>query len=207
MHHQITPFVDAVFPARGDTIPLDHGYALLGALSRALPTLHATKRWGVHPVLGARRGPGILALTKHSTVKLRIPSEDAGHILPLAQQTLDIQGQHVRLGIPHLWPLIPTPHLKARFVTIKGFYEQPEPFILAVRRQLARVPTLGQDPERIEIQLGPRRILRARNHKVVGWAIALIGLEADASIAVQCAGIGGRRHMGAGIFVPPRRSA
>lgn len=207
MHHQITPFLDAAFPAHGDTIPLDHGYALLGALSRVLPELHEAKRWGVHPVLGERRSPGVLALTKRSTIKLRIPSENAGRIMPLAQQTIDLQGKRVRLGVPRLWPLNPAPQLRARLVTIKKFHEEPEAFLLALRRQLAQIPNLGQDPERIEVQLGPRRILRASIHKVVGWAVALTGLEAGASLAVQCAGLGGRRHMGAGIFVPPRRGA
>jgi CRISPR-associated protein Cas6 len=207
MHHQATPYVDAAFPARGDTIPLDHAYPLLGALSRILPALHDAPHWGVHPVLGERRGPGVLALTSRSHVKLRVPASDVGQLLPLAQQTLELDGARIRLGVPRLLPLMPTPYLKARIVTIKGFADDANAFVLAMRRQIASIPGLCQDPERVEVQLGPRRVLRARQHTVVGWAVALTGLEADASLAVQVNGLGGRRHMGAGIFVPPPRAA
>jgi CRISPR-associated protein Cas6 len=204
--HQATPYVDTAFPAHGDTIPLDHAYPLLGALSRIVPALHDAPHWGVHPVLGERRGPGVLALTQRSHVKLRVPAADVGQLLPLAQQTLELDGARIRLGVPRLFPLMPTPHLKARIVTIKGFIDDADAFVLAVRRQLAHIPGLRQDPERIEVQLGARRVLRAREHTVVGWAMALTGLDADASLAVQVSGIGGRRHLGAGIFVPPPRS-
>lgn len=206
MHHA-TPYVDTAFPAHGDTIPLDHAYPLLGALSRILPALHGAPHWGVHPVLGERRGPGVLALTRQSQIKLRVPAADVGQLLPLAQQTLELDGARIRLGVPRLLPLMPTPHLKARIVTIKGFADDADAFVLAVRRQIAQIPGLGQDPERIEVQLGPRRVLRARQHTVVGWALALTGLDADASLAVQVSGLGGRRHLGAGIFVPPPRAA
>lgn len=207
MHHHITSHIDAAFPARGDDIPLDHGYPLLGALSRVVPALHEARHWGVHPIFGQRRGPGVLGLTDRSYVKLRIPAEDTGKILPLAQQDLELDGARIRLGVPRMFSLMPAPRLKARIVTIKGFHEDPDAFVLALRRQLAQVPGLGQDPERIDIQLGPRRVLRARSHKVVGWAVALTGLEASASLAVQIAGLGGRRHLGAGLFVPPPRRA
>ncbi|WP_428261137.1 type I-MYXAN CRISPR-associated protein Cas6/Cmx6 [Haliangium sp.] len=205
MHHHVTPYVDAAFTLRGDAIPLDHGYALLAALSRRLPALHEARTWGVHPILGRRSGPGLLTLTGRSQLKLRVPGDDAGRLMALAQQTLDIAGHRVRVGVPRLLPLIPTPHLKARFVTVKGFHEDPEPFRAALQRQLAQMSGLGQDPERIEVQIGPRRVIRAKNHTVVGWAVALTGLDAGPSLVVQQRGLGGRRHLGAGIFVPPPR--
>jgi CRISPR-associated protein Cas6 len=207
MNHHLTPYIDAAFPLRGDTIPLDHGYPLFAALSRILPDLHEKPHWGVHPVLGSRRGPGILALIPRSRLKLRLPTEEAGRIMPLVGRTLDIDGATCTLGAPRLLPLITAPHLKARLVTIKGFVDDPDAFVLAMRRQIARIPHLGQDLERVDIQLGPRRVLRIKSQAIVGHAVALTGLDADASLAIQCTGVGGRRHMGAGIFVPPARSA
>jgi CRISPR-associated protein Cas6 len=207
MQHHAIPYVDAAFPARGDSVPLDHAYPLLGALSRILPVLHDAPHWGVHPVLGERSSPGVLALTSRSHVKLRVPSAEVGQLLPLAQQTLELDGARIRLGVPRLLPLMPTPHLRARIVTIKGFADDTDAFVLALRRQIASIPGLGQDPERIEVQVGPRRVLRARQHIVVGWAVALAGLDADTSLAVQVNGLGGRRHMGGGIFVPPPRGS
>ena len=50
-------------------------------------------------------------------------------------------------------------------------------------------------------------MLRVKNITIAGHALALFGLSAQASLAVQRHGLGGRRHMGAGVFVPPGRSA
>lgn len=207
MSHTASPYIDAAFPVRGHTIPLDHGYPLFAALSRVLPDLHQKPHWGVHPVLGERQGPGVLALTRRSCVKLRLPIEEAGRVMPLVGRTLDIDGAPCALGAPRLLPLITAPNLKARLVTIKGFADDTDAFVQALRRQLAGIAHLGQAPETIGVQLGSRRVLHIKKQAIVGYAVALTGLDADASLAIQCIGLGGRRHMGAGVFVPPARSA
>ncbi len=33
-------WIDLAFPLRGETLPLDHGYALFAASSRVVPALH-----------------------------------------------------------------------------------------------------------------------------------------------------------------------
>ncbi len=197
-------YVDLAFPARGRLVPLDHGYSLFSSLSRALPELHAQRDWGVHPILGQRTEAGVLALTPKSHVKLRVPNSVIATVLPLTDQTIEVGGQRIRLEPPRIFPLIPSVSLRARFVTIKGACE-PEPFLHSLRRQLANIPDLGQDPERIEVAVGPRRVMRIKDKVVVGFAVALGHLEASASLATQSAGLGGRRRMGAGLFVPPPR--
>lgn len=202
-----SPYVDVAFPIQGTEIPIHHGYPLLGALSRLVPALHERTEWGVHPVAGEYRGKGILALTEHSRIKIRMPAADVGQILGLMCQPLDIDGHACTLGTPRIHPLITAPSLRSRLVIIKGVPVEAEDFAAVIRFRLARVPGLGQDPERIEITIGPRRVLRIKGQALPGNAVALDGLDAPSSLAVQCHGIGGRRHMGAGIFVPPRRSA
>lgn len=196
-------FVDAAFPARGTSIPIDHGYALFSALSRQLPILHSRRQWAVHPVLGEYRGEGVLALTSQSAIKLRLPADDLAQILTMGGCTLDVRGQTVQLGFPKIFPIATKPHLKARLVVIKNASGTPEQFADAVTRQLALMSDLGQPSESIEIHPGPRRVLRIKNTPIVGYALALTGLSAQASLVVQCRGLGGRRHMGAGVFVPP----
>lgn len=196
-------FVDVAFTLNGQSLPLDHGYPLFSALSRVVPALHEQPRWGVHPVMGLRAGPDELALTKQSWLKLRMPVSEVGHVLPLAGQTLDVAGHRVSLSVPRLLPLVPAASLKSRFVTVKKFHgDDTALFVDALRRQLAAIDGLGQDQERIEIAVGRRRVLRVAEHRVVGFAVQLIGLEPSTSLAIQRAGLGGRRHMGAGVFVP-----
>lgn len=199
------PIVDLAFPVRGAPLPLDHGFALFSALCRVLPALHEQPTWGVHPVLGQRRERG-LHLLPASRLKLRLPLAELAVVMPLAQATLDVAGATVSLGFPQVFPLTPAASIRARFVTISGF-QDVEPFTLALARQLAELPGLGQDqdPGTLDITLGRRRICEIHGKRIVGFAVGLTGLHAEASLAVQRHGLGGRRHMGAGIFVPPGR--
>lgn len=195
--------VDVAFPVNGQALPLDHGYPLFGALSRIVPQLHGDSPWGVHPVFGVRDGRN-LRLESRSRVKLRMALSEISVVMPLAGASIEVAGNDLSLGFPQIFPLVPAAHVKARLVTIRGFQEEQE-FVAALRRQLVQIEDLGQDPATIEVVLGRRRILKIRDKKVVGFAVGLTGLEADASLAIQRVGLGGRRHMGAGVFVPPGR--
>jgi CRISPR-associated protein Cas6 len=209
-------FVDIAFPSLGKELPLDHGYALFAALSRIVPGVHERQSWGVHPVRGVRSDRDRLILDRQSFVKLRMPVDDVKHVLSLAGARLDVEGYAVTLGIPRLFPLVPAASLKARVVTVKGHCESEAALLDSCRRKLAHLE-LGQDPERIEVRVGRRHVFRVGPKRersrekggatvdrdiVYGFAVELRGLEAAASLAVQVTGIGGRRHMGAGIFVP-----
>jgi len=210
--------VDVGFPLTGRSLPLDHGYALYGALSRLLPALHPEPRdsgdggsppaaWGIHPVRGLRAGPGLLTLDRSSLLKVRLPASCIAEVLSLAGKTLEIEGHRVAVGVPRILALESRAALRARFVTIKHHEGEPAEFALAARQQLARIPGLGIDPERIAVDVGGRRVMRISDKKVVGFQVALDGLDAAASLAVQVHGLGGRRHMGAGVFVPWGRGA
>lgn len=197
--------VDVNFPLRGESLPLDHGYALLGALARLVPQVHEHASWGVHPVLGQRSGLDRLALTPQSRLRIRLPASEIGKLLPLATASLELDGHRVSLGFPQVVPLTPAAHLRARLVTVKGFMGEPGDFLGALRRQLDLLEGLGQPAATIEAVIGPRRILHIKDNVVVGFAVGLTGLGVAASLRIQERGLGGRRHMGAGIFVPPGR--
>jgi CRISPR-associated protein Cas6 len=88
--------------------------------------------------------------------------------------------------------------LYSRLVTIKGFME-PKEFLEAAKRQLEKIEV------QTELQIGERRTFRIKDKQVVGFEIAATGLDAEDSIRLQESGLGGRRHMGCGVFVPWRR--
>lgn len=194
-------FVDLAFRIQGDVLPLDHGYALFSALSHRLPALHSNASWGVHPIHGIRSGSDRLRLTRLSRMKLRLPANEIAAALPLAGQSIDVNGCPLRLGTPDIRMLVPSPRLQARLVMIKGFEQDPDAFRDAAARQLAAC--VGAGAADIAIEVGKRRVLRVHGRTVVGFALALDGLDQAASLAVQRAGIGGKRRMGCGMFVPP----
>jgi CRISPR-associated protein Cas6 len=97
--------------------------------------------------------------------------------------------------VPNTRPLRSTATLRARLVTIKGFLEDG-PFLEAVMRQLQ---SLGVAKEAL---LGERRTFRIKEKQVVGFEIVITGLTAEESLILQERGLGGRRRMGCGVFVP-----
>lgn len=195
-------FVDVGFPAKGRTLPVDHGYLLFTALCHLLPRLREEPNWGVHPVLGRALGPTHLELFQHSLVQLRIPTTDVGHVTELGSQSLRVGRHLLKLGPPTVYPLQPARNLQSRCVTVHG-HEQPAQFAEGLRHELSSLPGSAITAS-IEIDVGERRYVRTRSHAVPGFEVTLSNLELKTSIEVQAHGVGGRRYLGLGLFMPKR---
>ncbi len=187
------PYVDLAFRLTGSKVPVDHGYALYSAISRILPEIHGAKSIGVHPIRGTYSGNGELMLRDSSRLIIRLESEHIGEVLKLAGKRLDIDSHSLRVGIPEVRLLRARASLYSRLVTIKGFMD-PAAFLESAKRQLEK---LGVDAE---IQVGERRTFRLKDKQVVGFEVAASEVDAAGSLRLQENGLGGRRHMGCGIF-------
>ncbi|MBW7864429.1 MAG: type I-MYXAN CRISPR-associated protein Cas6/Cmx6 [Candidatus Hydrogenedentes bacterium] len=223
------PIVDLSFVLTGNTLPADHGYALYGAISRILPALHppgialveqgADPIWkdvGIHPIFGANAGNRLILLGPHSRLRLRVPSEMTSEVLCLAGKRLDVDGCALLVGVPQIQSLIPAPTLRCRMAVIKGYME-PEPFLESAQKSLRELG-IGGRAALVPRSAGPsregryssiegrspwiRRTLRVRDKTIVGYALTVSELTAEESILLQEKGIGGRRRLGCGIFVP-----
>jgi CRISPR-associated protein Cas6 len=190
--------VELSFRLVGRCIPVDHGYALYAAISRHVPDIHDARDIGVQPIRGIYGGDGLLYIALFSHLTLRLPDDQIRQYLNLAGKTLSVEGYPVRIGVPAARILLPVANLRSRLVTIKGFLEQG-PFLEAAARQLQNIGVRG------EVLLGERRTFRVKDKQVVGFELAITALTAEESLALQEKGLGGRRRMGCGVFVPFRR--
>lgn len=189
--------VDLAFPLLGDQpIAADHGYHLYAALSRLLPALHQSNGVAVHPIRGIQIGDRRMSLNDRSRLILRLEAARLAELLDLAGKQLDIGGSKVRVGVPQVWSLRPAAAVRARLVTTKNAEDQPR-FERELTRQLAELGI--SDAVRTEIE--SRRTLRIKNKEIVGYRVLLEGLSAEESLTIQENGLGGRRHMGCGVFV------
>ncbi len=200
------PVIDLSFVLVGTTIPLDHGYALFSALCRVVPALHGDVAVGVHPIGGRQTAPGVLSLTERSRLKIRLPSEGIAPFIAVAGQSLELDGHHVRIGIPQVEALVPAPNLASRLVTFRNALT-PSALEEDVRRELAHLEIAGTPhlvpSVRPSWQGQPiRRVLRVKDKKVVGYSLRVNGLSGEESLRLQEIGLGGRRRMGCGCFVP-----
>jgi CRISPR-associated protein Cas6 len=137
-----------------------------------------------------------------------LPSERLDLIIPLAGRSLKVGESVIQLQAPTLEPLTPACTLAAKLVTIKNATE-PGPFLEAARRRLAELPVSGE-PAIPLVQKGdragePRRlVVRVKGCRIVAFPVVVSALTAEESVRLQEAGLGGRRRMGCGLFVPSR---
>ena len=191
------PYVDLAFRLNGSTVPVDHGYALYAAWSRILPEIHEAKDVGVHPIRGLYNGNGELQLSDFSRLVLRLPDEEIRSYLKLAGKRLEMDEHLLSVGVPEVRLLLPVASLRARLVTIKGFLNE-EAFLEAAKRQLQNL-NIG-----CEAVLGQRGTFRVKDKQVVGFEVVVAGLTPEDSVKLQEHGLGGRRKMGCGVFVPSK---
>ena len=189
------PLIDLAFRLTGSAVPVDHGYALYAALSRILPELHAAKDIGVQPIRGVYSGNGTLHLADFSRLILRLPDDQIQAYLKLAGKRLAVDAHPLNVGVPEVRTLRPVVRLRARLVTIKGFLQEDE-FLAAATRQLEQLGVSGQ------AHIGARRTFRVRDKQVVGFEMGVSQLTTEESLTLQERGLGGRRKMGCGVFVP-----
>jgi CRISPR-associated protein Cas6 len=189
------PYVDLAFRLTGNSVPVDHGYALYAALSRIAPEIHDAKEIGVPPIRGVYGGEGSLRLADYSRLVIRLPGEQIRGYLKLAGKRLEIDGCLIGVGVPEVRALQLAAKLRARLVTIKGFMDESV-FRQATQRQLNDLKIAG------ELLIGERRTFRVKDKQVVGFEVAVSDLTAEESLTLQEHGLGGRRRMGCGVFVP-----
>ena len=189
-----TQVIDLVFPVQGKRIPVDHGYALYGALSRICPYIHETENVGIHRIRGSYCGDGLLSLSTRCRLMLRIPVDKLNIFLPLAGKLLDVDGHVLQLGIPKPYQLIPRTVVYSHLVTTKNGNDV-ERFEKEIRNQLSFMNIKGKPT------IGKRRTFNVRDKQIVGYSVLVSELTAEESILLQEKGIGGRRKMGCGQFV------
>jgi len=178
------------------TIPADHGYALVGAVSRLIPETHGGVGFAIAPIRGCQLGERQISFDARSRFVIRTSPERIGEFLPLAGKSLDLLGRKIVLGVPSIHQLTACTTMRARMVTIKGFFE-PILFRDAVRRQLDLI-SVGD----CMIDIRKKRTLRIKQQEIVGYETVLDGLSEPESLVVATHGVGGRRHMGCGFFTP-----
>jgi len=186
-------------------IPADHGYVLYSTVSRTLPEVHRADGYGIHPIGGRQLGGRTLQLTERSRLAIRTDADQIARFLPLAGKFLPLFDRRLHVGVPQIHALTPALALRSRLVTIKlpetasqKDDAAQESFLAAIGRQFA---SLGIS-EHVKCCLGKRRTLRIKDKEVVGYEVLIENLAVEESMALQERGLGGRRHMGCGIFAP-----
>lgn len=203
--------VELAFPVSGKSLPSDHGYAMYGALSRLVPELHSDIYLAVNTIPGMRDHRGAIRLAEGTTLNIRAGLSTIPRLLRLSGKQLDVDGFRLRLGIPSVDQLKPAETLRSRIVIIKVFDCERDPpadrFMQSAVRQLSKLGIEGRTeffplaPEGEQSAVA-RKVVTIKGRRIVGYGLKISGLSEENSIRLQIAGLGGKRKMGCGIFMP-----
>jgi CRISPR-associated protein Cas6 len=129
--------------------------------------------------------------------------------LMLVGRTPSLGGSRIAVGMPHGERLAASPSLASRLVIFEGVSE-PADFPASVRRHRDEQGVAGEPavvPSAHPSRRGQpkRRALEVNGTKIVRFALRVVDLTAEGSLAVQEQGLGVLRRMGYGVFVPAVR--
>ncbi len=198
--------VDLAFAVSCRCLALDHAHALSSALCEALPWLVHEPGAGVHLIHGAESGNGwyrpedpdrdLLYLSRRTRMTLRLPKARVDDARALGGSELDVAGHALRIGEAAVRPLSTLPTLFARYV-VADAAQSEEDFLEDSAAQLR------------EIGIPVRKLLCGRSHPlrtpdgaIFTRSLMVADLDAEQSVRLQQRGLGRRRMMGCGLFLP-----
>lgn len=217
------PYVELSFAVVGQTLPADHGYGLYSAISKQHPKLHDLEGLALNTIFGNPNRNGEIELTEKSRLLIRCQSDSIMAVLALAGTQLGLGKHMIRLGNPEIRQLRPFSDLKAWLVTIKHPSAKfdditPDWFLDACDRQLKAlginasvgIPLNDADEtarKAMQIKRKGEGLQKGKQRQtdcVIGYSVIVANLLPEDSILLQAKGIGGKRKMGCGYFVPYR---
>ena len=202
-----TSYVDVLFPLKGRLLPLDNCYLIYSALSCLCPNIHKSNDIAIHPIAGIPNSYKQLKLTKRSKLKIRIPIEQIPLIYEfLVEQTFKIGESQFHIGIPEYKALTSSCSLYSRLVIIRRCIE-PQVFLEAAQSQLANLGITGNINllKKKNGQLQCRQLILNKKEgtfPIRGYGVEVTDLSESDSIKLQQHGIGGKKKMMCGVFVP-----
>lgn len=196
--------VDLLFRVRGQRLQIDHAQALAEALQAHLG-VELCARIGVHGIHLASAGNGWqppeqsdveVPLPRRARLAIRVHRDDREAVERISQQALQIGGQAIHIEESSARPLSMLGSLHARAICCDR--EQPEMDFLAQVAQEMR--QLGIDVARMIC--GRSGEIRTAAGPVATRALMVADLKPEESVLLQQHGLGERRLLGCGLFVP-----
>lgn len=200
--YEFEPFVELCFPVRGKYLPADHGYALFAACVHLTPEIRQQKTLSILTIPGFPDKQGKIIITEQSCLRIRVPVPLIPLVYKFAGKSIRLGIHEIQIGIPEIFTLKPANKLKSRIVVIKG-HQEPQSFLSAAKRQLDELEISA----RISIPRDRkgefcRKTIKVKRYTIVGFTTEVSGLSDRDSLKLQQWGIGGKKHLGCGYFLP-----
>lgn len=192
--------VDVAYAITCVKLPIDHAYALSRALRAVFPWF-ADEGAGLHTIHVAASGNGWIRPTdfihpsKRTKLVIRLPKSRLADAPALSGKTLDVDGHSVHVGSHGVRALNPISTVFARDVATDGGTE--DAFLANALQQLR---DLGIQPKKM--LCGTQGRIATPDGAIETRGLMLAELSADHSLLLQQRGLGPRRALGCGVFIP-----
>ena len=196
--------LDLSFCMQGDKIRVDHTKALSDEVTSRLPWLIDEPLAGLHliHVAGSQNGwmrpespDALLYLSRRTRLVIRIPVSRTDDAQALVGQTLDVDGEVIKVGEAREKPITVSEVLIARHVISPQ--EREEDFL----RQVIKI--FGELQIRSKTLLAGRTLsLEGPSGPVQTRSLMVANLKQDDSLRLQEEGVAEGRHFGCGLFIP-----
>jgi len=199
--------VDLQFQINCPTLPVDHAWELSRQIQQILPWFADEAQAGLHIIHGADSGNGwerprgagdLLYLSRRTQLKLRLPSHRVSHAEALSGTTLEIAGHSMKVGSGKTRKLSMSSFLYSRYVASDPDMVEEEFTEWAV-------------DELKQLRLRFKKILCGRSFglatpegPVQSRSLMVAELPFEDAVILQETGIGPRRSMGCGLFIPQK---
>jgi CRISPR-associated protein Cas6 len=205
--HYVVPddVVDVVFQIECRTLPVDHAWALSQAVRAALPWLEQEPTAGVHPIHVAESGNGwmrpenagdLLCLSRRTKLVLRVPRQRIDAAKELVGHKLDVAGHALHVDQATLRPLSAITTVFSRYVVSADGLDETA-FLQATLRELQ---VFGVRPKKM--LCGMEKVIATPERPVHTRSLMLASLTQAESVTLQQRGLGPRRLLGCGLFIP-----
>ena len=196
--------VDLLFKLQGQSLDIDHAYALAQALRDHLPP-EVCERVGVHGVRLAGSGNGWnrpeqpdaeLPLSRRARLIIRVHRDQIDEVRQLSTRRLQVGHQPIEVGASSERKLSILGTLHARAIRCEPEQSEDE-FMRAVA---AQIEALGIEVRKMicgrsgQIRLGVDTLFTR--------SLMIADLKPEESVRLQQLGIGDSRFIGCGLFVP-----
>ena len=197
--------VDLVFQIECRALPVDHAWALSQAVCAALPWLALEPAAGVHPIHVAESGNGwkrpenagdLLCLSRRTKLVVRVPRQRVDAARELVGLKLDVAGHALRVDKASLRPLSALTTIFSRYVVSADGLDETA----FLQRALRDFEALGVRPKKM--LCGLEKIIATPEQPVHTRSLMLAGLTQRESVTLQQRGLGTRRLLGCGLFIP-----
>ncbi|MBC8212617.1 MAG: type I-MYXAN CRISPR-associated protein Cas6/Cmx6 [Gammaproteobacteria bacterium] len=206
--HFVVPddVVDLLFSIECRDLPLDHGFVLSQQIIKNLPWIQEEPQAGIHQIHVAESANGwmrpenteteVLCVSRRTKMTLRLPASRLDEATALTGKTLDIQGHALTVGRFSTRKLSRLTTIFARYVDTLGSDDETE-FLESMQQQLL------QKGIRVKKMMSGRLLTHQSDEGIILTRKLMVSdLTVEESVLLQEQGIGDRKLMGMGIFMP-----